>query len=573
MKYFIPEWDDRVDPKYDFINDRHSEAHRKNGDVYIWDIFGYSRVPIDGVLVSRVKALMNKKKYRALLEQGVQRYYRYQGEFIGDCGAFGYINEKKPPFKTADTLKYYLKAGFDYGTSIDHLIVKSIRTPSEEKRELTLDEKKERWQITIENAREMYELWQSKDEYLSKIRIIGAIQGWDVPSYRRAARELLQVGYNYLGIGGLARRPTTQIVNILMGVCYEVRKFAEKTKKKVDIHTFGVARPKIIPLLYSLGITSFDSAVFLRMAWMRAGRTNYLTSEKTGYVAVRVRSPDKIKDLPLERRESLKPFEQKVLSLLRGYDQGQTPFEAVLKPLEEYEKATGGIIPISEYARTLKNREWKSCDCTICSKLGIEVVIFRGNNRNRRRGFHNTHIFYKWLRNAVPRVMIFTNCTGKKNSEPQLMPAYARYLASPVFKAFWNHVYDLPFEIKILSAKFGLIDCTDQIPYYDKKMETSDIPIYTEELKTKLRYYNKVFFIGLGLYRKVAERVKEEANYDVEIFPKMELTERGKLDIIEYTKQLRFFRDAVIDFLPETCRPKSIEEFRKIVRRGLEKYF
>jgi len=573
LKYFIPEWDDRVDPEYDFTNDKHSEAHRKNGDVYIWDIFGYDKVPIDGILVSRVKALMNKNKYRALLEQGVHRYYRYPGEFIGDCGAFGYINEEKPPFKTTETLEYYLKAGFDYGASIDHLIVKSIRIPNREKRELTLDEKKGRWRITIENAREMYELWRSKDEYLSKIRIIGAIQGWDVPSYRKAARELLQVGYNYLGIGGLARKPTTQIVDILRGVCYEVQKFAEKTKKKVDIHAFGVARPKIIPLLYSLGLTSFDSAVFLRMAWMRAGRTNYLTSEKTGYVAVRVRSPDEIKDLPLERRQSLKPFEQKVLSLLRGYDQGKTPLEAVLKPLEEYEKATGGIIPISEYTRTLKDKAWKSCDCPICSKLGIDVVIFRGNNRNRRRGFHNTHTFYRWFRSAAPRVMIFTNCTAKKNRGSQLMPAYVRYLASPVFKAFWNHVYDLPVEIKILSAKFGLIDCTDQIPYYEKKMEPSDMSRYVEELKTKLRHYDKVFFVGLGLYRKVAERVKEETNYDIEIFPKMELTERGRLDIIEYTKQLHFFRNAIMDFLPETCRPKSLGELRKFVPRGLEKYF
>jgi hypothetical protein len=29
--------------------------------------------------------------------------------------------------------------------------------------------------------------------------------------------------------------------------------------------------------------------------------------------------------------------------------------------------------------------------------LGIEVVVFRGNNRNRRRGFHNCYIVRKRL--------------------------------------------------------------------------------------------------------------------------------------------------------------------------------
>ena len=34
-------------------------------------------------------------------------------------------------------------------------------------------------------------------------------------------------------------------------------------------------------------------------------------------------------------------------------------------------------------------------------KDGIDVVIFRGNNRNRRRGFHNTYVFYQLLQRAL----------------------------------------------------------------------------------------------------------------------------------------------------------------------------
>ena len=562
MKYFIPEWDDKVDPAYDFSNDKHSPEHAKNGDVYIWDIFGYSKAPMDGVLVSRVKAMKNKKKYRALLERGVHAYYRYPGEFIGDCGAFGYINESRPPFESTETLKYYLEAGFDYGVSIDHLVVESIRVDGR-KRELTQEEKKERWQTTIQNAREMYEIWKSKDELVSKIRIIGALQGWDVLSYREATRRLLQIGYDYLGIGGLVRRPTAQVTKILEGVCYETRRFAEKTKKRIDIHTFGVARPKLIPLMCSLGISSFDSAVFLRMAWMRAGRTNYLTDEKAGYVALRVRFPKGCTERSLE---------QKLLGLLRSYDKNEAHLHAVLEQLEEYEELTGGHIPISEYSRTLEDKPWKSCDCRICSRLGIEVAIFRGNNRNRRRGFHNTYVFHRWFRSEIPRAVVFTSCTARKDLSPSLMPAYARYLASPVFKAFWNQVYDLPVEIKILSAKFGLIHCADRIPHYDKKMEMADLPKFAEELKTKLRHYDKVFFTGLGLYREVVEHVQAETDYDIEIFPKKELTERGKLDIIEHTRQLRFLRVAVLDYLPEKCRPLPSKELAGRANVNLQDY-
>jgi hypothetical protein len=41
------------------------------------------------------------------------------------------------------------------------------------------------------------------------------------------------------------------------------------------------------------------------------------------------------------------------------------------------------------YRETLKDKPWKRCLCAMCRELGVEVIIFRGNNRNRRRGFHN----------------------------------------------------------------------------------------------------------------------------------------------------------------------------------------
>jgi hypothetical protein len=50
------------------------------------------------------------------------------------------------------------------------------------------------------------------------------------------------------------------------------------------------------------------------------------------------------------------------------------------------------------YYDVLTDQPWKKCSCSVCKDVGVEVIIFRGNNRNRRRGFHNTYVFYKQLK-------------------------------------------------------------------------------------------------------------------------------------------------------------------------------
>ena len=47
--------------------------------------------------------------------------------------------------------------------------------------------------------------------------------------------------------------------------------------------------------------------------------------------------------------------------------------------------------------RTLTDCPWKNCECPICKQVGVEVIIFRGNNRNRRRGFHNLYVYKNYL--------------------------------------------------------------------------------------------------------------------------------------------------------------------------------
>jgi hypothetical protein len=55
----------------------------------------------------------------------------------------------------------------------------------------------------------------------------------------------------------------------------------------------------------------------------------------------------------------------------------------------------------ARYRATLADKPWRLCGCPICRDVGIEVMIFRASNRNKRRGIHNLAAF-KTLVDALP---------------------------------------------------------------------------------------------------------------------------------------------------------------------------
>ena len=116
LSYFIPEWDDLVDRDYDFENDIHS------GGTGNWanEVYAHQMYPepnYDGILISKVVAEKSKSKKERINRLGVHRFLRVPREFpiMGDCGAFGYINEKVPPYTTEEILDYYTRLDFDLG--------------------------------------------------------------------------------------------------------------------------------------------------------------------------------------------------------------------------------------------------------------------------------------------------------------------------------------------------------------------------------------------------------------------------------------------------------------------------
>jgi hypothetical protein len=93
-------------------------------------------------------------------------------------------------------------------------------------------------------------------------------------------------------------------------------------------------------------------------------------------------------------------METACLAGLRAYAAAGGPVpQGLVNELVEYNLALGYERKQirDQIQRTLEDRPWERCSCAICTQVGIEVVIFRGNNRNRRRGFHNTHVFYELI--------------------------------------------------------------------------------------------------------------------------------------------------------------------------------
>lgn len=387
LKYFIPEWDDLIDRDFDFENDMHSGGSGDwSNQVYAHQM--YPEPNYDGILISKVVAEKSKSKKERINRLGVHRFLRMPREFpiMGDCGAFGYINEDVPPYTTEEVIEYYTRLDFDFGVSLDHLIV----TATEAK-------KKARYDLTIENAAAF--LKQHRKAKLPWTPI-GAVQGWDPKSYAAAAKKYVAMGYDYIGLGGLVRSSTLDIIETLRSV-------HDVVPPTVRIHLFGLARLNGLAVFSRLGVSSVDSASFLRQAWMRTTTSYVMPGES--FAALRI--PEAGKSFRAKRMNeqaglsdaAISRMERNALRSVREYAARQGSLDSALNALLEYDRfVTADRVDLSgPYRNTLEKRPWERCECEICQQAGVEVVIFRGNNRNRRRGFHNTYVFYRLLDQAL----------------------------------------------------------------------------------------------------------------------------------------------------------------------------
>jgi hypothetical protein len=270
LRYFIPEWDDMVDPEYDFLRDVHSSGVPDwSNEVYAHQIYE-GALNYDGILVSRFVLQQNTKKERLVERHGIHRHLRVPDEvpIMGDCGAFGYIADENPKYTTDDVLSYYTKVGVTYGVSVDHIIVPEFYS-----------QRNHRYDTTIRNAADFIQL---RNRLGLPWTPIGAVQGWDPKSYADAAGTYVsEFGYRYIAIGGLVRSSTPEILAVLEAVHQAV-------PPDIQMHLFGLARLEAIPDFLRLGVTSIDSASVLRKAWLGSRKNYWETGGKRWWPALRI---------------------------------------------------------------------------------------------------------------------------------------------------------------------------------------------------------------------------------------------------------------------------------------------
>jgi len=361
---------------------------------YLWEKFPC----MDGILFSKGNVSPDLEE-KIANHGGIQKFLRWDGAIIGDSGAWLYKYEEEPPCSVRELLNYYVKLKILVGAHLDHMILKTIRVDGVQ-RELTPEEKKKRWEITLDNARETIDLLEK--ERFNHLQIIGVVQGWDIESYRIAARQLLEMGYTYLGVGGIARRPTSQLIRIVEVINQEIDKLPSEKRNNIKLHLFGFARLRLIPFLMSKRVVSFDTAAPLRQAWESGEHNYHFSNPWRSYTAIRIRLT-RVK----KNRRGLEKIEKETLQTMYEYAREKTSMEFTLKKLLEYESKILEVDGIEKdkiekilrlleerYTRTLKDRPWESCSCPVCKEVGVDVIIFREGWRNGSRAHHNVRQFY-----------------------------------------------------------------------------------------------------------------------------------------------------------------------------------
>ncbi len=258
---------------------------------------------------------------------------------FGDCGAFSYASEHNPTISVEQAVAVYELYDFDLGASVDHIPLARVVDADGRRRKLSDQVRKRRVKLTRDNAEEFIRVWKAR---ACRFTPVGIIQGIEATEYACQVHAYREMGYNHIALGALVPRSDEDIRQIVL----EVSRALKNCREKPWVHLLGIFRPRLQETFRHCGIDSFDSATALRK--YDAGRLNL----------------------------------NSCLSALLSYDRLLGRGEFSSNSLRDH------------YRRTLENRPWRNCKCQICREIGIDVAIFRGYNRNKRRGAHNTLQLY-----------------------------------------------------------------------------------------------------------------------------------------------------------------------------------
>ncbi|HEY0626126.1 MAG TPA: tRNA-guanine transglycosylase DpdA [Allosphingosinicella sp.] len=423
MKFIFADSLDFVDPDFDFLSERNAAKRAIHRDDQFPHEF-LDEVPYDGILVSRGivgDALVNGKYTEAQLmrfrREGARKFLRYPEDrfpgslVFGDCGAFTYRNRAEPPYGAEDTVEFYADGAFTHGCSPDHLIFDFDTAECERGRSAVSADVRARFDVTLQYAAEFREAARRLGQHFTPL---GVVQGWSASSMAEAASSLVRMGYDYLALGGTAMLKIDQLERALAAV-------RDAIPANVRLHVLGFGKIEHLQVLERFGVSSFDTTSPLVRAF-KDNKKNYWVRSAAGeldyYTAIRIPQAienNRLKNRAMEGRldqERVKQLEAAAMAAIRGLAARESALDAALDAVMNYwaelnwhDEECGvthhrSIMRQRKiYERTLKDRPWEACPCRVCRESGVEAVIFRNSNRNKRRGMHNLHVFHEHLRN------------------------------------------------------------------------------------------------------------------------------------------------------------------------------
>ncbi len=412
MKFFFPDSQDQVDPSFDFTTEQRSILRvRQRDDQYAHEALG--RAPYNGVLISKtivdgtptVSGRYSLAQRHRLYRVGVHRFFRLDERpgrgllTMGDCGAFTYVRDEVPPYTVDQLIDFYEGCGFDFGLSLDHVILGYLGPDADRTgAQPAPTEWQKRQELTIQLASEF---WRRHRARGSEFIPIGVAQGWSPESFAKAVRLLQRIGYRRIALGGMVPLKTHEILECLKAA-------SDARQPNTEFHLLGVTRCEQVGAFGAYGVTSFDSTSPFRQAF-KDDRDNYYTLNST-YTAIRVPQVDgnpAIKRLiqagQVDQRQAIRA-EQECLTRLNAFEADRMGLDEVLEALRSYEILYDPRKDRTEiYRTTLTAAPWKSCRCRVCQNAGIHIMLFRGSERNKRRGFHNVYVYRRRLDRELRR--------------------------------------------------------------------------------------------------------------------------------------------------------------------------
>ena len=422
MKFIFADSMDHVDPRFNFLTDQYGA----NREAYWDDVFPHellTKAPYDGVLLSR--AMIGEPNFPGKMNESLSMRFRRVGArahlrltakeqlempIFGDNGAFSYCDMPEPPYTAADTVEFYGQGQFTHGCAVDHIIFEFDKSVSGLNGGNAVSKK--RFEITLNLASEFFEESKKLDNTFTPI---GVIQGWSPDSLAHAARELVKIGYRYLAIGGMVPLTATDTHIAVTAVTDAIKQWPG-----IKVHLLGFAKAdNLHEFVKYKQVASFDTTSPLLKAFKDSVKNYYLPNDDGSidyYTAIRIPqaiSNNKLKThakTGLYKQEHLLEMESAALSSLRMYAAGQETLENTLNAVMEYTKPLHNTPTADEtqllkhlskleekYIKTLKRRPWEDCNCDVCNAIGVEGIIFRGSNRNKRRGIHNLNVYHNHL--------------------------------------------------------------------------------------------------------------------------------------------------------------------------------